>query len=342
MWQGDALVEVEHREGSKGRFGEGCRKQMRFGEFLERLAAGDDTLYLTTQEARASSGLHHDFHDNLYVLLRGRKRFTLFPPSLAKRMHTHGQIRLIHPSGRIVYEGRGDILADGSDAAEVDKWERRRSAEAELEAAEAASARGEAGAAKRLAAAEQALDAVLEAALKEAADDDYSESEEEGAFSGSDAEGLPEDFHDDYVDSEAEAESGDAAARNGRSCGAAEASNATGDGDLRPGVGLETKGEKAEPDSFSRVDLSAGEAEVSAQFPDFPGLQSALQFDVHAGEMLYLPAGWFHEVQSFGNEHMALNYWTHPPDNLDPGPGGFSKPYVGDYWPTLWALRQCN
>lgn len=39
---------------------------------------------------------------------------------------------------------------------------------------------------------------------------------------------LPEDFHDDYVDSEAEAESGDAAARNGRSCGAAEASNATG------------------------------------------------------------------------------------------------------------------
>ncbi len=80
-------------------------------------------------------------------------------------------------------------MADGSDAAEVDKWERQRSAEAELEAAEAASARGEAGAAKRLAAAEQALDAVLEAALKEAADDDYSESEEEGAFSGSDAEG---------------------------------------------------------------------------------------------------------------------------------------------------------
>lgn len=57
MWQGDALVEVEHRGGSKGRFGEGRRKQMRFGKFLERLAAGDDTLYLTTQEAGAPASI---------------------------------------------------------------------------------------------------------------------------------------------------------------------------------------------------------------------------------------------------------------------------------------------
>jgi hypothetical protein len=54
----------------------------------------------------ASSGLHHDFHDNLYVLLRGCKRFQLFPAALAPRMHARGRIRNIHPNGRIVYEGR--------------------------------------------------------------------------------------------------------------------------------------------------------------------------------------------------------------------------------------------
>lgn len=56
--------------------------------------------------------------------------------------------------------------------------------------------------------------------------------------------------------------------------------------------------------------------------------------------MLYLPAGWFHEVKSYGRRHMALNYWVHPPDNLDPGPAGFLKPYKGDYWPSLWAKRR--
>ena len=54
----------------------------------------------------ASSGLHHDFHDNLYVLLRGRKVFRLFPPDKAPRMYTHGTLRTVHANGRIVYEGQ--------------------------------------------------------------------------------------------------------------------------------------------------------------------------------------------------------------------------------------------
>jgi Cupin-like domain len=47
-----------------------------------------------------SSGLHHDYHDNLYVLLSGRKRFKLFPPELARRMHTNGKIWQRHINGR--------------------------------------------------------------------------------------------------------------------------------------------------------------------------------------------------------------------------------------------------
>jgi ribosomal protein L16 Arg81 hydroxylase len=66
--------------------------------------------------AGASSGLHHDFHDNLYVLLRGRKRFRLYPPDQAKRMYTHGRIAKVHANGRIVYAdqaSRGAPMACG-------------------------------------------------------------------------------------------------------------------------------------------------------------------------------------------------------------------------------------
>ena len=90
----------------------------------------------------ASSGLHHDFHDNLYVLLRGRKRFRLFPPSLAGAMYTHGTPLRVYPNGRIVYQGQGAIDPDGSDPGEVARWRAKRAAEAELAAAEAAAAAG--------------------------------------------------------------------------------------------------------------------------------------------------------------------------------------------------------
>ncbi|GME83057.1 unnamed protein product [[Candida] boidinii] len=52
--------------------------------------------------------------------------------------------------------------------------------------------------------------------------------------------------------------------------------------------------------------------------------------------MLYLPAGWFHEVTSYGTAdnseghsraHIALNYWYNPPGKMD-----ISNPYTDDYW----------
>lgn len=62
-----------------------------------------------------------------------------------------------------------------------------------------------------------------------------------------------------------------------------------------------------------------------------------------AGQMLYLPAGWFHQVTSRtapgGTCHLAFNYWFHPPDNLDPSAAGYDSPYRTMYWPSLWAQR---
>ena len=60
-------------------------------------------MYVVRAMLTGSAGLHHDFHDNLYVLLRGSKRLRLFPPSTAARMHTHGRLRRVHANGRIVY-----------------------------------------------------------------------------------------------------------------------------------------------------------------------------------------------------------------------------------------------
>ena len=61
------------------------------------------------------------------------------------------------------------------------------------------------------------------------------------------------------------------------------------------------------------------------------GPERSQECELNAGDMLYLPCGWFHEVQSFGSGeeggHLALNYWFHPPDNLDCGGQGMHKPY---------------
>lgn len=51
-----------------------------------------------------SSGLHHDHADNLYVLVEGRKRFTLYSPEDAKKLFTVGQIRKVYPNGLVDYE----------------------------------------------------------------------------------------------------------------------------------------------------------------------------------------------------------------------------------------------
>lgn len=51
-----------------------------------------------------SSGLHHDHADNLYVLVQGKKRFTLFSPNDAEKLRTVGEIRKIFPNGLIDYK----------------------------------------------------------------------------------------------------------------------------------------------------------------------------------------------------------------------------------------------
>lgn len=95
----------------------------------------------------------------------------------------------------------------------------------------------------------------------------------------------------------------------------------------------------AGPLNFSRVDTSLPEEELHKQFPLYCAARARrVEVTVTAGQMLFIPAGWFHEVRSVAAStegHMALNYWFHPPDTKS-----FEKPYSSVFWSHDWSERQ--
>lgn len=50
--QGSSPLQIEKRDGPGGSYGQGRKQSMTLAQFLQRMAAGDDTLYLTTQQVR--------------------------------------------------------------------------------------------------------------------------------------------------------------------------------------------------------------------------------------------------------------------------------------------------
>lgn len=86
-----------------------------------------------------------------------------------------------------------------------------------------------------------------------------------------------------------------------------------------PPEAAEETGPGSAPAHFSRIGaLPPSAPSTWASLPigrQFPKLLQAncAEVTLEAGNMLYLPCGWFHEVTSVG-EHCALNFWFHPPD----------------------------
>lgn len=56
-------------------------------------------LWMGFATTASSSGLHHDYHDNLYILLRGTKHFTLYSYAEVENMYTIGEVLRVHPNG---------------------------------------------------------------------------------------------------------------------------------------------------------------------------------------------------------------------------------------------------
>jgi hypothetical protein len=135
------------------------------------------------------------------------------------------------------------------------------------------------------------------------------------------------------------------------------------------------------PLHFSKVQTDLPEAELREKYPLFLQTRDkeygAVDVVLTAGQMLYIPAGWFHEVrsksapgpgpgpgpvvgagvgggdsdsknssnsdngsscESRGREgHLALNYWFHPPDGST-----FAKPYKSDFWKNDFEARKAT
>lgn len=344
---GDEIVQVEVREDISHPFGQGRVRKMPFRAVMQSFLRGEETMYMTTQDLPideeerpglcstpvsqllaagdfnmrpplmgnllpfnfnlwigfsrlgSTSGLHHDYHDNLYVLLAGKKQFRLYSPADAQDMYTVGELSRVHANGRINYKG-ALTHADGASEAAVTSL--------------AASKRLETAVGKKLKkgviqfseededseAIEAALEAVLQAEMGDGG----------GGFDDRDA---GEDSAQEEEKDEEEEQDG------------------------LPRV-------VPPPDNFSRV---GSYRKDTSQWPNFsrcvPG-----DAEITVGQMLYLPAGWFHEVTSLSATpssssvttsaapkfHMAFNFWFHPPDK-----SSFESPYSGDFWSSDWAAR---
>ena len=124
-------------------------------------------MWLGNSKDGTSSGLHHDYHDNLYILIKGRKRFRLYSPLETDKMYTRGELFRVHPNGRINYKGEettaygADLLSDTAAFAS----RQRREAEKVLEEAERAMGEGAPGAKEQLERAEQQLEKAIDAVL---------------------------------------------------------------------------------------------------------------------------------------------------------------------------------
>jgi hypothetical protein len=302
-------------------------------------------VWMGHSKAGTSSGLHHDFHDNLYVLMRGRKRFRLWPPKAWPALRPAGRVRTLHSSGLFEYEGGGGPrrpdgaplgafgeqkygLAELSPtccrlcAERLERRERslrRRVAETEFNAAqsEADDADGrQPDGGERLKAAEQELDAAMEAELDLLCHGNGDDEDDDEI--GSDDYKDEDDYEDEDEDGD---EDGD--------------EDEDGDGDEdededEDGVGGNDAGEPL-LHHFSTLS-SVGDAVKGAGPP--------LEVELQAGEMLFLPCGWFHEVTSLsaGPEgHLAFNYWFWPPDG-----SSAERPYTSPFWETDFRARRAG
>ena len=328
------------------------------------LVPANVNLWLGVSGNKSKSGLHHDHHDNLYVLLQGTKTFELYQPDTVTQMYTIGTPRKVHRNGLINYIEGGTSFEDG-DAGGLKKRilsQKVRDAEAEVQAV-LDTVHGDLDPVDTewLRTAEEKLDDAMDATMGDFTrelrsdgddDDDDSESGDENDFAGHD------DF-DDLSDSDLEFEEEE---EDGFYQSEFEVRSEEQEMIRQSLQRNKERKEKLErdPPSFSQTSRAAP-SDVPKNFPLFVKAQETrmMTTTVRAGEILFLPTGWFHEVSSSGDtsaedgdrknqkeggnkddknkKHAALNYWFHPPLFG----ASFATPYGTqerqDMWESDWT-----
>ena len=305
-----------------------------------RLLPAAITVWVGYAREGASSNLHHDFHDNLYLLLRGRKRFTLFPPAAWPALAPVGDLVRVHASGVMNYAGAA-TRDDGAPPHLVLKWLRGpgHGSPAQL--------------------------AVAEAELARAARDDPAYALAVGAHGAIDVDDADDDDDDDGAADEVDgmwaAAAKDARAPAARAAAAA-ATGSDSDSDVSSVSGASAAA-SALPDHFSRISLPSLRAALPAakapgdsrtemdRMRALPAARAAspafcsattapcVTVDLRAGEALWLPAGWAHEVVSFSDDsedsHCAVNWWFYPAAEKSTA----EQPYADGFWQSVFDAQ---
>lgn len=105
--EGDETLYLNLQEGAKDRLLEPPLLQL-IGDFtipvyFKDLMLRCMNLWMGNSSGEIVTPLHHDFNDNLYVVVEGRKHFTLFPPSEAHNLYTRGTLLEVEQNGNIRY-----------------------------------------------------------------------------------------------------------------------------------------------------------------------------------------------------------------------------------------------
>lgn len=311
----EVLVERKHAKSSFfGQSDDTAREKTTFGQFCSELEMGNELSYLTTQaledgngcpqslaaehvlqlmrgcetlrpklignlipvqynlwfgrsSAGSSSGLHHDFHDNIYVLLRGRKEFRLFSPrclDILAPVGVENKTAKLHSNGLISYVP--GLRSDGAPAVAVREWQKRQGSKC-----------GQHDPSDSGQSDEEELEHMLNEALRGRAPDEWSED--------------------------------------------------------APETGKERNCTNAElPDSFCRATTTSnGELSI-------PSLLKGryITAALSPGDLLFLPASWFHEVISYGGDvggHLALNLWMAPSGSPH---STLQMPYDDSFWEAFF------
>lgn len=309
----------------------------------------------TRNGATTSSGLHHDYHDNLYLLLNGRKRFRLFPPSDTEKLYPRGAVLQIHANGRINYVN-AETAADGR----IEDHHRHAANDTDptpsLQQQRGGVSREDVGLqVSQLEEDEMREVIMLLHSMGEASISDEGEVEidfnhlSDAALTALDT--LLRKTNVDAADGVAEQHKTNhtLAARllHGGSGGSGGSGGGGGGGNRdRDGGGSGPPNHSIMPREVANVPPAA-----STEFP-FYEHATELSVELEAGQMLYMPCGWWHEVTSEGNGaaaeatdvapglekaappsqpksqlHAAINYWFHPPDAAS-----FASPYTNPFF----------